>query len=189
MDDVYIGIDPSYTGLAISVLRGAAEHTTYLDAFPKEKYGDGVDRLIAIRSHINGVITTWAMRARIKHICIEGYAHGRINGREIAGELGASVKQSIHYALAGQVRYPTIVPPATLKLFATGKGTSPKNVVLLRVYQKWGVEFTDDNKADAYVLACIARALEGHEPVEFDYERKAIKALTPHTESHSLTRP
>jgi crossover junction endodeoxyribonuclease RuvC len=41
----------------------------------------------------------------------------------------------------------------TLKKYATGKGTSKKQEMLLQIYKRWGVEFNDDNAADSYALA------------------------------------
>jgi hypothetical protein len=54
-------------------------------------------------------------------------------------------------------KYPLIIAPTTLKKYVTGKGTGvQKNQMLLNVYKKWGVEFTDDNAADSYGLAHLA---------------------------------
>jgi crossover junction endodeoxyribonuclease RuvC len=44
----------------------------------------------------------------------------------------------------------------TLKKYATGKGTSKKQEMLMQIYKRWGVEFNDDNAADAYALARLA---------------------------------
>lgn len=186
MDEAYVGIDPSYSGLAISVLRGD-EHETVLAAFPDRRYGTGVDRLIAIRSYVAGVLGQCLARSPIAHIALEGYAFARVNGQAKSGELCGAIKHLIHGAFETQVRYPTIVPPPSLKLFATGKGNSAKNVVLLSVYRKWEAVFDDDNKADAYVLARMAQALAEPDRAVHAYERKALASLTVHTES-VLTR-
>jgi crossover junction endodeoxyribonuclease RuvC len=44
----------------------------------------------------------------------------------------------------------------TLKKYATGKGTSKKQEMLMQIYKRWHVEFNDDNAADAYALARLA---------------------------------
>ncbi len=49
-----------------------------------------------------------------------------------------------------------VVAPGTLKKFVTGDGRAKKDLMLLKVYKKWGVEFDDDNLADAYSLARFA---------------------------------
>ena len=54
------------------------------------------------------------------------------------------------------IRKPFLIPPSTLKKYATGKGTSKKQEMLLQIYKRWNVEFNDDNAADAYALARLA---------------------------------
>ena len=44
----------------------------------------------------------------------------------------------------------------SLKKFATGKGNSKKQEVLMQIYKRWGLEFNDDNAADAYTLGRMA---------------------------------
>jgi crossover junction endodeoxyribonuclease RuvC len=90
---------------------------------------------------------------------MEGYAYGS-QVANMAGELGSVVKMGLYrYYGTSSARsaFPLIVPPMSLKKYATGKGNAKKQEMLLAVYKKWGVEFTDDNMADSYVLAHIAR--------------------------------
>ena len=49
-----------------------------------------------------------------------------------------------------------IIAPGTLKKFVTGKGTAKKELMLLKTYKKWKVEFEDNNLCDAYGLARLA---------------------------------
>lgn len=49
-----------------------------------------------------------------------------------------------------------IIEPTKLKKFITGKGQCKKDLILLNVYKKFGVEFDNDNLADAYSLSRIA---------------------------------
>lgn len=49
-----------------------------------------------------------------------------------------------------------VIAPGTLKKFVTGKGNSKKELMLLKTYKKWGVEFEDHNLCDAYGLARMA---------------------------------
>jgi len=53
-----------------------------------------------------------------------------------------------------------IVPPTVLKKFITGKGNSPKELMLLEVYKRYGVSFDDNNTCDAYCLARICHAIK-----------------------------
>ena len=50
----------------------------------------------------------------------------------------------------------TIVPPTELKKFVTGKGNCKKDLMLMKTYKRWGVEFDDDNLCDAFCLAQYA---------------------------------
>lgn len=91
-------------------------------------------------------------------ICIEGYSFGS-QGRAVvsAGELGGVVRHGLYLQGYGF----TEVAPSQLKKYATGKGNTDKNLVLLAVYKRWGVDLINDNEADAFVLAQIGLALLG----------------------------
>ena len=47
------------------------------------------------------------------------------------------------------------VPPANLKQFATGVGKGDKNIVMKKVFRRWGFDDDDDNIVDAYVCSLI----------------------------------
>lgn len=180
---VYVGIDQSYSGFAIVFY--SPEHndyTSWVRAFPADKHGKGVDRLHTIGHWLEAQLEQQEgdLRRTIGHVCMEGYSMGAKQGREQAGELGATVKSVLcHY----NDIYPTIVAPTSLKKFVTGKGNSAKNEMLLAVYKKWGVEFHNDNEADAYGLARMAEYLDcGVPSTAPKYERDTIAALTPETE-------
>lgn len=180
----YVGIDQSYAGFALVVLDAdgnlVAEH---LDKFEAKTHGSGIDRLLAIYQHVFSLLSEID---DITHLAMEGYSAASKFGREAAGELGAIVKLAVYdyfdrCAEHGDLRYPTIVQPTTLKKFATGNGTSKKNNMLLAVYKKWGYETTDDNLADAYALAQLVIALDTGN-TNFVYEKTAIGVVKPHTE-------
>ena len=88
----------------------------------------------------------------------------------VLGELSAVVKMTlwVMYGNQPELRTPLQVPPMTLKKYASGKGTSKKQEMLLQIYKRWGVEFNDDNAADAYALARLAGS------VHIDAIEKAI---------------
>lgn len=183
MKDVFLGIDQSYSGFALCAYY--PEATDVMDCvwkYPPAKYGSGIDRLNSISSELVGALYRldrdgWSVR----HVCMEGYAAERKFGREQSGELGAIVKQAIRASLDPPVCYPTVVPPTSLKKFVTGAGNAAKDNVLLGVYKKWGQEYKDNNKADAYGLARMAEAL--HTGVTaFKYEDDVLAKLHPHTE-------
>ena len=139
-ESVYIGIDQSYSGFAITALQGDNHYTTVFSSSLR-----GIQRLGDIRAHLIKSIEPF----KIKDVAMEGYAFGS-QMANMLGELGGMVKLTLlDYNL-----YPLIVPPTNLKKYVTGKGTGvPKSQMLLHVYKKWGVDITDDNAADSYALA------------------------------------
>lgn len=144
LDPVWVGIDQSYSGFAITVL-GEKSHITTV--YKSEKRG--VDRLSDINVHLIDTLLNYAV---IVDIAMEGYAFGS-QMANMLGELGGMVKLTLRDTLDV---YPLIVPPTVLKKYATGKGQGiSKSQILMHVYKKWGVEFSDDNAADSYVLARI----------------------------------
>jgi len=70
------------------------------------------------------------------------------------------------------------VTPNQAKKFLTGKGNCDKNLVLLKVFQKYGIECEDDNVADAVNLNMIGRALLGWTPVSNEVQRAVIADLS-----------
>lgn len=184
MTACYVGLDQSFGGFGISVLTDDWQQTQ-CKKFPAEKYGRGVDRLEAVYNYLSDFFRQLDAVHVVRHVCMEGYARGRNNWREEAGELGAVVKLSLRQSLGDPVCYPTIVVPTQVKKFATGKGTAAKNTILLAVYKKWGVEFQSDDEADAYTLARIARGFEAG--VDLQYEKDVLAAVRPHPERPSLT--
>jgi Holliday junction resolvasome RuvABC endonuclease subunit len=76
-----------------------------------------------------------------------------------------------------------IVAPQTLKKFITGSGKGDKNMILLKAFQKWGKEFTDDHTCDAYGLARIGMEVYNIQHKEkdikdyFQYEQEVLKLI------------
>lgn len=192
MSECWIGIDQSYSGFGLSILR-AHGHTTTVTAFPPATFGTGVDRLNAIGQWLSGQLTRTRQSCYVAHVCMEGYAYGAAHGREEAGELGAVVKTVLRYSLDAPACYPTLVPPPTLKKFVSGTGRAPKDIVISSVKGLWGIDFAKemnktqaDDAADAYVLARIAKALStrGDEPRDV----RMRETLTAHTEMKRSAR-
>ena len=90
---------------------------------------------------------------KTKLVCLEGLSFGS-KGNSLA-QMGA-----LHYLVRlflyhNKIDY-KIITPTQLKKFVTGSGRVQKNLMLLKIYKKWGIEFDDDNLADAYALARFA---------------------------------
>lgn len=158
-EPVYVGIDQSYSGFAIAMISGDKYHASVYKSDMR-----GTDRLQDIQLHLIKSLTGFL----IGDVAMEGYAYGA-QMAHMAGELGGMVKIS----LLERGHYPLIVAPSMLKKYVTGKGTGvQKNQMLLNIYKKWDIEFTDDNAADAYALAKIASGY-----AETAYEKDVLKKL------------
>ena len=93
-------------------------------------------------------------RYNVSYCAVEGYAMGIRTGMVFnIGEQGGIARMVLQKGFIETI----IVPPTTLKRFVTGKGNSKKNEMMLGVFKKWGKEFSNDNKADAYALYQFAR--------------------------------
>ena len=152
--DLYVGIDQSYSGFAITIL---GEDNSYKTTVAKFDSG-GVSRLSEIQNHLRETVRSATTRGDVKDVAIEGYAYGREFGVAQSGELGGAVKLALYeMGNIGKGQYPLIVAPTSLKKYVTGRGTGvQKNQMLLNVFKKWNVEFPDDNAADSFGLAHIA---------------------------------
>jgi hypothetical protein len=92
-------------------------------------------------------------------VVIEGYAYGASFHREDLAEIGGIIRYAL-WSENGGLGGPTIVAPTILKKFLTGSGAGgQKELVLKEVYKRYGLDVTDNNMADAYVLAKIGQAM------------------------------
>jgi Holliday junction resolvasome RuvABC endonuclease subunit len=156
---VYVGIDQSYSGFAVTSVNDSGYYTTVYRSDLR-----GIERLADIRSHLRLMLDS----CEIRDIAMEGYAFGS-QMANMLGELGGMVKLEL-YDLS---KYPLIVPPTVLKKYVAGKGQGvSKSQMLLNVYKHWGVEFNDDNAADSFALAKIASG-----EVKFAYQQDVISKL------------
>lgn len=70
------------------------------------------------------------------------------HGSGITGMVHGVVRETL---LDNKKRY-FLVPPATLKKYATGKGNANKTDMALNLYERFKLKLKDDNQVDAYWL-------------------------------------
>lgn len=147
-DPMFVGMDPSYNGFAIVVIDKDA-NIIEQKLFGSDSKSDIEDRLIELEKELKFIPNIFCLQ----NVCIEGPSFSSD---------GAFVLQmgALHYMIRlmlkkADVKY-KVVAPGTLKKFVTGSGRAKKNLMLLKVYKKWGIEFDNDNLADAYSLARYA---------------------------------
>lgn len=153
---VAIGIDQSLTGFALSAVN-TLEPTEHITWVYKSPYF-GIERLVDIRQWLTDHLEYLEEQGNvINDIAMEGTVLAS-PAALVLGELSAVVRLSIYdfFEEDDERRFPLKVPPMTLKKYASGKGNSKKQEMLLQIYKRWGMEFNDDNAADAYALARLA---------------------------------
>lgn len=106
--------------------------------------------------YIRGLVLDLAEGADL--VVIEGLAFGAKGNAmlDLAG-LAAVVRM----ALADREQLYVDIPPASLKLFATGKGNAPKDAVLAAAVRTLKYERHDHNEADALWLLQMAQLHHG----------------------------
>jgi Holliday junction resolvasome RuvABC endonuclease subunit len=146
-DPMFVGMDPSYNGFAIVVLDKDA------NIIEQKLFGSNSeeteDRLMELEKEFKFIPNIVCLHS----VCIEGPSYAS-NGAFVL-QMGA-----LHFMIRimlkkREINY-SIIAPGTLKKFVTGDGRAKKDLMLLKVFKKWGVEFADDNLADAYSLARLA---------------------------------
>jgi len=149
---LYLGVDQSLQrpGLALVAPDGAVVHTAVTRVGEKLRGGE---RLTAIYRFVVDALA--ARGARVLHAALEGPSLDSVHREFDLGEASGVVRLAIYHLLAVE---PLVVAPSQLKLFAAGWGDADKDEVLNAVNRQWGTALTDDNEADAVVLAQIARA-------------------------------
>jgi crossover junction endodeoxyribonuclease RuvC len=147
-DPMFVGMDPSFTGFAIIVLDKDA-NIIEQKLFGSDSKGETEDRLLELEKEFKFIPSIMSLHS----VCMEGPAYA---------SQGAFILQmgALHFMIRIMLKKKgvpfKVVAPGTLKKFVTGDGRAKKDLMLLKVYKKWGVEFENDNLADAYGLARMA---------------------------------
>lgn len=150
-EQVFIGIDQSLTGFALSAIssKNPKQHMTWVYKSPYF----GIERLVDIRQFLQDHFDYLEENNNeILDVAMEGTVLAS-QAALVLGELSATVRLTIFDYFNDHRRFPLKVPPMTLKKYAAGKGNAKKQEMLLQIYKRWGMEFLDDNAADAYALA------------------------------------
>jgi hypothetical protein len=72
-----------------------------------------------------------------------------------------------------------VIPPATLKTYATGRGNAPKPDLRMELYKRAGIDLPDDNQVDAYWLRLLTLDLLGEPELHLPQtHRRALAKLT-----------
>lgn len=152
MSNVYVGVDCSLRKPGLTVL--SATGLIFCGSLKTKLAGaarlDAIAHFVADRTSGHLVLAS----------AIEGPSIGSIHREFDLGEASGAAKLALFRASLGSFE-PVVVPPTQLKLYATGNGASDKAGVIHAVKREWGHDVgDDDDAADSYALAHLARALD-----------------------------
>jgi crossover junction endodeoxyribonuclease RuvC len=141
----FLGIDQSLNATGICRMDDVGSVVALATVNP----GDAKDgaRLILVKRAIA------AIASEIEFAALEGYSYDSVGRVFELGEIGGVVKVLL---IESNIPY-VVVPPSMLKKFATGNSSASKEDMVDTAKER-GCMTTDDNQADAFFLACIARA-------------------------------
>ena len=163
---MFLGLDLSLqsSGLVIIDKDYNIKHSETLSVPQK-----GVERLY----HLKTMFKTSLDSFNIKFCCIEApalKAEGRLFN---IGELNGIIKLILY-----KKGINFITPaPSQLKKYATGSGKGNKSIIILDVYKNFNEEIRNDDIADAYVLARIARDYYLTDLAKCDLKKYQIEVL------------
>jgi hypothetical protein len=146
-----IGLDPSLTHSAGFHALGhasALELRGFAIKSKPDQYPHAVARLRYLRDSLAAELDACAQEAAPGTLMVEGYAFGARHSREAMGELGGLYRM-LAYERGWTI---VVVPPTSLKLYVAGKGTAPKELMILDAFKRWGYSAPDNNACDAYAL-------------------------------------
>ncbi len=160
-----IGLDLSLTATGIATWDGRPTSTIRTLA------SDGDQRLRSIMVTVRADAWDYINSEPIELAVIEDlptHAHGAgITGMVHGAVRVALIERGVPYAL---------IPPATLKKYATGRGNATKPDMRMALFQRAGLDLRDDNQVDAWWLRAAGLDVLGHPLV--DLPKAQREALT-----------
>lgn len=152
MSNVYVGVDCSLRKPGLTVL--TADAVIYCGSLKIKS--SGAARLDAIAYYIADRLAGHLVAGS----AIEGPSLKSQHREFDLGEGSGAAKLILFRASLGSAE-PLVVPPTQLKLYATGNGNTGKDDVIHWVKEAWGYNVGgDDDAADSFALAHLARALD-----------------------------
>jgi Holliday junction resolvasome RuvABC endonuclease subunit len=154
---LFVGLDLSLCCSGVTVLwpdGDGFKHDTFTIKPPDKVVGPA--RLRWNLDKLNG----WLSELRgkdVRSVALEDYAMGIRGGRLASlGEWGGIVRLALHDE--GWALVSVTVSPTSLKKFTTSAHLAEKAAMMVSIYKRWGVEFSDSDSADSFALAMYALA-------------------------------
>ena len=169
-----IGIDPSLTATGIATIDTTTGHihTHTISTTPTSKdIKNRIHRFEKITTAISDIIRDGDHPALI---AIEGPSYG-------SHSAGTWDRAGLWWHIANHAAHGINIieiPPATRCRYATGKGNAAKDVVMISAVRRYpAADITDNNQADAVIIAAIGARLAGH-PIDDPLPMANQTALT-----------
>lgn len=166
-----VGLDLSLSATGIAEISGGHARTWHLKV-----PGAGHERMDSILALVAEAV------ASADVVAVEGPSYGSgTNGRQSGHHERAGLWWLVtHTLLRGSGTPYAVIPPASCKKFASGKGNCGKADMLIAAIRRMpGVDVKDDNEADALWLAAMAADHYGSPLVVMPQaQRAALEAVT-----------
>lgn len=173
----FAGIDLASSHVGVSILneKGDLDHLSR-KATAAANFKSKWDRYAVVVGHVMNEILP--RKPTLRRIAIEGYG-GNFKNSLIPGvECGTILR--IALIKADLMDLVVEVPPLSLKKFVTGNGTAGKEMIIAYIFKNYGLMPPDNDQADAYGLAQLARKStwgESQRKDLFAYEKEVLKKL------------
>jgi Holliday junction resolvasome RuvABC endonuclease subunit len=170
----YCGIDPSLSCTAMVFLDqdGQVCWSDQIATTPQDFPRGILDRLDVLQQ---AVFERLSMAPLIDlTVCIEGFAMGARNGREVAGALGY-----LYRLCARRAACLIEIAPTSLKKYTAANGTADKSTMMREVFRLWDYDANGNDDADARALADVAYRFcrPDVDPALRQHQREALKKV------------
>jgi Holliday junction resolvasome RuvABC endonuclease subunit len=169
---LYVGIDPSLNRPGLALL-DASGKVILAAAFSVGRNTRGAERLAQNSRWLTAQLS--ATGDRVLRACIEGPSLGSVHREFDLGEGSGALKAALYHYSPVE---PVVVEPTRLKKFATGNAQADKAEVIHAVKRVCNLDLgSDDDAADAYMLARLAWALDHKVLLTRRCELEVVSAL------------
>jgi Holliday junction resolvasome RuvABC endonuclease subunit len=166
-------IRPCVGGLDLSIAATGVAHWADRRVETWKTVRPGDERLVEIADHLANYFSDHARPDLIVIEDVPVHAH--------AAGITAMVHGLTRWLLLDEHHPYVLVPPATLKTYATGKGNATKPDMRMELYKRTDLDLKDDNQVDAWWLRALGLDLLGEPLLELpkDHRRALDKIQLP----------